>query len=151
MLEYVIRPFQSTTVLGKTVIPSTPQSPTLKATLTWGAKSTLPRPVPKTTTVTCCREESQETDRDTELVEIADPNNPGFSIWVRRSKVLRLDKKEKNDCASDWDQFSGVGLSIAAALDEFAAAMGPTDDTATARCQQQWSLNNNTAAATAPA
>jgi hypothetical protein len=150
MLEYVIRPFQSPNALGKTVIPSTPQSPTLKATLTWGAKMTLPQPVPKTTNVVCCREVSNELDRDADLVQIHDPNNPGMSIWVSRSKALRLQKEEKNECASDWDQFSGVGLTISAALADLSAAIG-TADVPQNKCQQVWNLNNNTAAAAAPA
>lgn len=148
-LEYIVRPWQTPNSHGAIVIPSTPQNTREKATLTWGAKATMPAQNTSGINVVCCSEESTEFKREGETVRIQGNGEDNW-IDVFRSNKLHLKKKEKNTCASDWDQFSGVGLEITDALAEFEDALnsGTTaGNNEPKTCGQVWSLNNNTTGA----
>jgi hypothetical protein len=121
-LEYIVRPFQGRDPQGRVIIPSTPVGTHQQATITWGGKATLP-PVQSQpgNGFSCCSEQQNETNRQTEVVQINDSANPDNYITVNRATQLSLDKTSKSTCASDWDQFSGIGMEISDALSAFAA------------------------------
>lgn len=147
-LEYIIRPFQSPLSQGGVIIASSQHGTIERATLTWGAKSAVP-PVKPTGVqfAGCCQETSDEDSRDTETHRIYDASEPENWIDVQRTTQLRLNKNTKDDCAGDWDQFSGVGLEITDALDQFSADIhsgtaAPVGDSGA--CKVAMNLNNNT-------
>jgi hypothetical protein len=148
MFEYLVRPYQSPRSQGSVVIPSTPSAPTEKAVLTWGASATVPIQAKGINFNTaCCKEESDEQSRETENVRIENPDDSSQYIMVARSKSLKLNKHENNNCGDSWDQFSGVGLEVTGALAEFASEIASgtmAGNDQPSQCQQTWSLKNNT-------
>jgi len=120
-LEYVVRPFQSPGALGGLVIPSTPQPTNERATLTWGAKSDVPPVKQSVGFAGCCQEDATERDQQYEPVTIYNQGSDGGSVSFQRAHKFNFDKTSKDQCAGDWDQFSGVGLEITDALEQFAA------------------------------
>jgi hypothetical protein len=150
-LEYIVRPYQARDPQGRVIIPSTPVGTHQQATITWGGKSNLP-PVQSQpgNGFSCCSEQQNETDRQTEIVQINDSANPDNYITVNRATQLSLDKTSKSTCASDWDQFSGIGMEISDALSSFAADInsGSTmfGDGTAQTCKSVINLSSNTAA-----
>jgi hypothetical protein len=148
MFEYLVRPYQSPRSQGSVIIPSTPSAPGEKAVLTWGTSATMPVAKGISFNTVCCKESSDEQSRETEPVRIENPDDSSQYIMVARSKSLKLNKKEQNNCSDDWDQFSGVGLEVTDALAGFASdiasgTMAGNDQPS--QCQQTWNLKNNTA------
>lgn len=147
-LEYVIRPYQSPASHGAIIIPATPAATRERATLTWGAKATMP-PVQITgggVNVKCCDEGLTEQTRETETVRITQPGRPENYIDVARANKVILKKEEKDKCAGDWSQMSHVAQQIDAAFASLASQMDfdvPSDK----NCQATWNLKNNTTAA----
>jgi hypothetical protein len=149
MFEYLVRPYQSPRSQGSVVIPSTPSAPTEKAVLTWGASATLPITAKGISFNTaCCKEQSDEQSRLTDIIRIENPDDSSQYIVVARAKQLLLNKEEKNNCGDNWDQFSGVGLEVSAELAIYAADIATGDTRGNqqpTQCQQEWNLKNNTA------
>src|ERR1041384_8860723 len=136
MLEYAVRPFGPPDALGTTRIPSTPRSTRQRATLTWGAQSTLPPPVFTSVDTACCSEGNQETSRTGETVRINGDDGERF-IDVFRANTLTLDNTAANNCG-----INGNSQTIAAEFDQgnaFTTTTGPTE-----KCKVVWKLNNNT-------
>jgi ribosomal protein L24 len=148
MFEYLVRPYQSPRSQGSVVIPSTPSAPSEKAVLKWGASATLPIQAKGINFNTaCCKEQSDEQSRETEIVRIENPTDPSNYMLVERSKKLLLNKEEKNQCGDNWDQLSAVGLEITAELAFYEAdittgGIGGNDQPG--QCKQTWNLKNNT-------
>jgi|SRR5215469_4586497 len=121
-LEYIVRPFQSPGSLGGLIIPSTPSPTNERATLTWGAKANVPAVTQGVGFSGCCQESADESDQQYEPVTIFNENTDnGGSISFRRANQFKFDKSTQDTCAGDWDQFSGIGMEITAALDQFSA------------------------------
>jgi len=148
-LEYIVRPFQSPGSLGGLIIPSTPQPTNERATLTWGAKAAVPAVTTGVGFAGCCQEQNDETGRTTEPITIHDSAEPENYIVVNRASQLQWDRNTKNECAGDWDQFSGVGMEVTAALNQFwsdvhSGTAAPTGDSGT--CKATLNLGANTTA-----
>jgi hypothetical protein len=98
-LEYAVRPYQSP---GRNnfLIPSAPSVTNQRATLTWGATSTPPKPEPGISVQLKdeqkCKETLNELTRDTERVTIpvTTTEDGTGSITVDRPKTLTLSKHE---------------------------------------------------------
>jgi len=147
-LEYVVRPYQSPNAHGAIIIPSTPSASRERATLTWGAKATMPTPTSGISfNVVCCQEQLDEQTRETEQVQVpitvSDVQDGYYT--VERPKTLSLKKKEKNNCGDDWDQLSTTAQEINADLAAFAAnfhsgttSVGGNGGT----CNTKWNLKN---------
>jgi hypothetical protein len=152
-LEYMVRPWQARDSQGRVIIPSTPVGTHERATIQWGATGSLPvaQNLGPANSVGCCGEKQDELSRKTEDVTITDSANPDNYIVVGRATQLSLSKNDHNGCASNWDQFSGIGMEITDALAQFAnnvfdsplLAGDQTDQT----CKSVIDLNNNTIAA----
>jgi len=145
-LEYIVRPFQAPGS-GALIIPSTPSPTNERATLTWGAKAAVPAVRQGVGFAGCCQEQNDETGRKTEQIIIHDSADPENYITVNRATQIQWNKDTKDQCAGDWDQFSGVGLEITAALNDFAANIqsgtaAPTGDSGT--CNATLNLSANT-------
>jgi len=148
-LEYIVRPFQSPGSLGGFIIPSTPQPTNERATLTWGAKAAVPAVRTGVGFAGCCKETNDESGRNTEQVTIHDSAEPENYITVNRATRLQWEKRTEDQCAGDWDQFSGIGLEISDALNQFSADIhsgtaAPTGDSGT--CSATLNLSANTVA-----
>jgi len=149
-LEYIIRPFQSPASQGAAIIPSTPQPSNERATLTWGAKAAVPAVTTGVGFAGCCKETNNEIGRDTDQVKIHSSENPDDYVIVDRAKRLQWEKRTADECAGNWDQFSGIGLEISQALNQFAAdihsgSAAPAGDSGT--CTATLNLGANTIAA----
>jgi hypothetical protein len=125
-LEYIVRPVQARDPQGRVIIPSTPIGTHQQATITWGGKATLP-PIQSQpgNGFSCCSEQTQE-EADQQYDDVSVTNEgtgdaAGQSISFRRARSFSYEKKEQSTCASDWDQFSGIGMEITDALSSFAA------------------------------
>lgn len=141
-LEYVVRPYQSPASHGGIIIPSTPTGSRQKATLTWGASTTLP--IPSTgVNVTCCSEGLKEKDRTSKKIRVFQNDDPSSTNYVdvERPETMNLSKTDKNDCISDWDQVSQLAADIRAELDQDAVDFGsPT--VPQGNCGVSWSFKN---------
>src|SRR6187401_2887730 len=111
--EYFVRPFQTPDAHGRIVIPSAPGGNVQRATLTWGAKTSLDAIADKGISVTgswpndepgCCTEQYQEKERKTTQVKITDSTEPENWILVNRATSLSLDKDHRNACGGGADQ-----------------------------------------------
>jgi hypothetical protein len=145
MLEYLVRPYQSPRG-GAILIPSTPAAPTEKATLTWGAKMTLPTVKGMGVNVACCKENSTEKQRNSAIIRVSNPEDDSQYVDVARPVTVGLNKKEHATCNDGWDQFSDVGMQITDALAEFAADInsGTTaGNDQPSQCTQSWNLNTD--------
>jgi hypothetical protein len=160
--EYFVRPFQSNDPHGRIIIPSAPGGLDQRATLTWGAKTTVnPSEQPgKGISVTthwpdadpegCCTEKLTEKSRNTELIKIVDTDEPRNWILVRRATQLSLDKEHKNGCNGEdpgvWynKQINASPASVLKNYETEAAQMGvrtPEPE----MCKTTLKLNANTA------
>jgi hypothetical protein len=143
-LEYAVRPYQSPDAHGAIIIPSTPTGSREKATLTWGAKATMPEVSGINLTTACCTNNLTEHDRQSDKIRIYQDDDPSSSNWVdvERAKTMNLDSKEKNNCGDNWDDISavaqGIDTELAAYADYFTAIQGqqPTN------CGQTWNFKN---------
>jgi hypothetical protein len=150
MFEYLVRPYQSPRSQGSVIIASTPSAPGEKAVLTWGASAQLPAAKGISFNTACCKEQSDEQSRETDIIRIENPDDSSQYMVVARAKKLLMNKEEKNQCGDNWDQFSGVGLEVTAELAIYAADIASGDtrgNSQPAQCQQTWNLKNNTAQA----
>jgi len=145
-LEYVIRPYQSPNPFGTTFIPSTPTQAE-RATLTWGASAqgTMPpavaKPTPMTYQFQCCNENLDEQSRETNRIRITGNDGESY-VDVDRPTVMRLKKKQLNNCAGPLEQMSDVYQGINQVLDEFANDIATGDTTAVHDdCDTQWKLS----------
>jgi len=141
-LEYIVRPFQSPASLGAVIIPSTPSPTNERATLTWGAKAAVPAVTTGVGFAGCCQESADESNIQYEPVSVTNLGPDGGSVSFRRANAFDFDKTTKNECAGDWDQFSGVGMEVTAALDQFwqdvhSGTAAPTGDSGTCRGTMQ--------------
>jgi hypothetical protein len=145
-LEYVVRPYQARGQFGQVVIPATPAASRERATLTWGAQSTMPaRQDGVGFQVVCCNEDLDEQSRESDTVRITDPTNSANYVDVARPRTVKLKKQGKNNCGDDWDQISGVAQAVDSSLAEFAgdihsgtAAIGGDP----AQCNVGWKFQN---------
>jgi hypothetical protein len=150
-LEYIVRPYQARDPQGRVIIPSTPIGTHQQATITWGGKATLP-PVQSQpgNGFSCCSEQTkEETDQKYDTVTVANEGtgaDAGQSITFRRAKSFSYEKREQSKCASDWDQFSGIGMEISDALSSFAADIASSEtlqgEQADQTCRGTMSLHN---------
>jgi hypothetical protein len=98
-LEYIVRPYQSP---GRNsfIIPSAPSVTNQRATLTWGATSTPPKPQPGISVSLKpdkkCKETLDEVTRETERVTIpvSTTEDGTGSVTIDRPTTLTLDKHE---------------------------------------------------------
>ena len=134
--EHAVRPFQTPDSFGRAIIPAVP-SARARATLTWGAKTTVSDVVPQRTgiNVECCKDNRQQYESDTVIHnsfinQVWGPGTPGPSqphgqwgaeIFHLRSANVRLRKKEEDTCSSDLDQISGVASGIKEAFADLKA------------------------------
>src|ERR1700751_4003608 len=149
-LEYIVRPYQARDPQGRIIIPSTPIGTHQQATITWGGKATLP-PVQSQpgNGFSCCSEQTkEETDQQYENVSVVAQGGDaaGQTINFRRAKSFSYEKQEQSTCASDWDQFSGIGMEITDALSSFAADITSSEtlqgEQADQTCRGTISLHN---------
>jgi hypothetical protein len=142
-LEYVVRPYQTPGPHGTILIPSTPKNTRERATLTWGAKTEMP--VPDTgVNVTCCSEGLKEKTRSAKRIRVYqndDENSPNW-VDVERPETMSLNKKEKNDCISDWEQISGVAQAISGTFDQDLIQMGDPSESDGGTCGVNWTFKN---------
>lgn len=147
-IEYIIRPFTSPASNGRLIISHREQGTLEHATLTWGAKSPVPPVKPQGVQFAgCCTESSNEhDDQGYDQVTVQAPSggpSAGQTITFRRANSFSFDRDTKDACAGDWDQFSGVGMEVTAALDQFSADIhsGTAGVTETA-CMGKATINN---------
>jgi len=145
-LEYVVRPYQTSSPFGITLIPSTPAQAE-RATLTWGAtaQGTTPTVKQKATAPAmtyqfeCCNEALTESSRSVHKIRIMGSDNESF-IDVERPYQMKLKKNTKTQCGDSLDQISLVSQGVNAVLNDFSdqitAATSPfgTDTD----CAAQW-------------
>src|SRR4029077_7131771 len=139
-LEYIVRPYQSPNSHGGIIIPSTPTGTRTRATLTWGASTTMPIP-DAGINVECCSEKLKETKRTSKKIRVFQNDNESSPNWVdvERPETLNLSKHDKNDCISDWDQVSELAADIRAELDQDAIDFGSPTVPETGGCGVTWS------------
>jgi hypothetical protein len=157
--EYFVRPFQSPDSHGRIIIPSVPGG-TQRATLTWGAKTSI---VPTSLQhqvrfqyvhdpndpVTCCTEQLDEQDRDTDTIKITSTSDPDAWITVKRATQLRVDKKAANTCNGQPPWEPQIDQSAQSVLDNMAteaAFMGVREPTVE-KCRTVLNLKANTTGA----
>lgn len=144
-LEYAVRPAVPTSPHGLTIIAKTTGASRERATLTWGAKASLPD-VGAATNIACCKENLDETERETETVRITNPQDANQYIDVARAKKLSLDKSNENKCnaisSAEQSDSSSTDFTVTGfESDTF------TDESFIKKCKTVWNLKNNTTAA----
>jgi hypothetical protein len=146
-IEYVVRPYQTRNPLGQTIIPATPSGSRERATITWGAKASMPlrnEAAGMAFEVVCCQENLNEQSRESETKRITQADNSNNYVDVQRPMSVKLQKKDKNKCGDDWDQFSGVGQEISSALTEFSNdVLSGTAATPQTSCSVGWKFQND--------
>jgi len=146
MLEYTVRPFQSPAPHGSGRIPSTPRDTREKATLTWGAKSTVSGDIKGRggINVVCCREEAGEIDREMEPRQVNSGIDPRHYFQVSRATKIKFSKTDSNDCIKGWEQMSGVAAAVEDWMAEFTDDLhaGRGDDKVA--CEHVYHLRGNT-------
>jgi len=146
--EYAVRPFQAPDSFGRAIIPSVP-SARARATLTWGAKTTVKDIVPERTgiNVECCSEHLTEVARKTNTVELRGGGNYSSENYlvVERATEVKLQKTHQDSCGDDLEQISGVASGIKEAFADLKADIeaGGAGVTDTA-CQQTLHFTENT-------
>ena len=141
-LEYVVRPYQTPNAQGQIIIPSTPRGAAQRATIKWGAQSTLPQPVFAGVTMKCCDQKSKELSRTGETVRIHGSDGESY-IDVFRANKLKLNHKTQTQGCDDpgWETshaVQGVLTDFSSAVDALSSIWNDCDD--------ELQLNNNTAA-----
>ena len=148
--EYIVRPYQTPNAHGNIVIASTPVGTRERATLTWGTQADQPEAQPGegATNVVCCVEQSDETSRKSTTERIEQSGKPENWVEVRRPYELKLQKKEKNKCDSNWSQMSYVAASIDALFEDLGDDIkSGREGKADRKCGQTWKFKNENAAA----
>jgi len=144
-LEYVVRPFGAPNAQGQTLIPSINKNATERATLIWGAESTLPPPKYGGVSLKCCQQKTNELSREGETVRI---NGSDGESWIDVFRANKLKVNHKNDQQSCLEAPWETSMGVEQAFDNFSAAVdaaapfgstNPQDD-----CDDEWTLNNNT-------
>jgi hypothetical protein len=151
-LEYVIRPYQSPSPFGTTLIASTPSSGTDRATLTWGAtaqgtppaatEATASNPQNMTYKFECCNEKLQETSRSTDTKRIMGNDGESY-VDVERPYQMTLKRNTKTVCDGPLDQISWVNQGINAVLNDFEADISEATDkfgSTDSNCGSQWNF-----------
>ena len=144
MLEYAVRPFGPPNAQGKTLLPATPANTRQRATLTWGASSTLPPPQYTNVKFACCTENNKELDRTGETVRITGNDGESF-VDVFRANKLHLNKKSHAACDGGLGQGDvapsmSFAPSLSFAASSFSSSAGNNDQ----NCDVTLVLNNNT-------
>lgn len=145
-LEYAFRPSTSPDSHGRIIIPSTPTATRQRATLTWGAKATMPPKVSAGPQIACCNEVNTEKTgtRQSEIVRIFQNDDPTSPNWVdvSRAQQVSLQKKETNNCFANSpdNAFSTTNAELAGLASEFNLAFGVT---ATTYCGVTWIVDNS--------
>jgi len=153
--EYFVRPFQNRDIFGRIILPSTPESSTERATLTWGSKTagtpgTLPTPTSMGVNIQCCNEIINEDTRTGNTIKISASNEPENYIMVHRATEVKLRKKEdKKDCNEWLNQNSSVASGISQAFSEMSSLIHASDAAflpsgSNPECRQTLKLNPNT-------
>lgn len=133
-LAYFVRSSRSPGSLGRTIIPSTPRNTQEKATLTWGAKATVPSVQAFPTSglnVNCCQENHRETFRESTIISMKPSSTPAptpanypipdWTAWIARPKRIVFQKRAKDTCLGEnWDQMSGVASAVKAVFADLA-------------------------------
>lgn len=117
--EYAVRPFQSSDIHGRIIIPATPEGVD-RATITWGAQTPGIIPTPRSlgVNVNCCNETFSQNGLSASGVSIdVEGKGAGTSFSVQRSDVVVGKKKEENTCdgplTQDLYSVSGVKQAFA--------------------------------------
>jgi len=120
--EQIIRPYQTPDSFGRTIIPSVPSARS-RATLTWGAKTTVSDVVPERTgiNVDCCKETASEVEKLGHTYKISSAETADLFIMQHRTTQIKLQKDSEDSCASDLDQISGVASGIKEAFADLKA------------------------------
>lgn len=144
--EAFVRPYQSPGALGRTIIATTPGATKERASLTWGATSDAKiTPARSGTNVECCSNKETEFRRETNVLRITQADEPQNYVDVARATKMTLNNKHKNECASDWDQVSGVAFGTSEALSEFTMDMAFADENTTdEQCKHEITYKANT-------
>lgn len=148
-LEYAVRPSVPSDPFGRTAIAKTPGATRERATLTWGAKATLPD-ISGAVQTACCKEELDELDRETETVRIFQNNDSSSDNWVdvERAKKLHLSKTEQKTCNPTDVAGQGGFAPTDFTISGFEPSdFSPTANTAVQQCKATWILKNNTSGA----
>jgi hypothetical protein len=127
-IEHFVRPFTSPNAHGAIIIPSTPSGSRQRATLTWGAKATMPTVDNGISfSVVCCDEQLTEQDgrENYPVKRLYHNNDPTSDQWIDwlPPKIVPLKKKEQKTCGDNWDQLNDVGLEINERLADYAARL----------------------------
>jgi hypothetical protein len=142
-IEYFVRPFQTANAQGAIIIPSRPIGTRQRATLTWGAKATMPPRTGISFDVLCCKEDLNENTRKSEQKRITNPQDSSMYVDVERPTSLTLKKKSKSTCGDDWDQISGVAQAVDSTLAAFAADVhSGTVASKDSNCNVSWTFKN---------
>jgi hypothetical protein len=143
--EYIVRPYTTPSPHGGIIIPSTPSGSRERATITWGAKSTMPDVQGVNFNTICCKDNLTEKDRKSNTKRIFQNGDESSPNWVdvERPYELNLDKKEHNHCQSPLEEISGVAQEVSATLAEFddlvhSGTTAPADK----NCSQNWKFKN---------
>jgi hypothetical protein len=147
-LEYAVRPAVPTSPHGNVIIAKPAGGARERATLTWGAKASLPD-VGAATQIACCKEDLTETDRTAETVRIFQGGDSTSDNWVdvSRATKVKLDKKNDNKCnaisSAEQSDSSDTDFTVSGfASDTFSS------DSFIKQCKNTWNLKNNTSPAT---
>jgi hypothetical protein len=136
-LEYAVRPFQTADSHGAIIIPSTPVGTRERATITWGAKATMPSASGMSFVVQCCKNDLTEKDRKNHNVRVSGSDGESY-MDVDRAYQLTLDTQNKNNCDDNASQSWGVAQAINKDMAEWAADFAGID--------AQSGINNSCAA-----
>ena len=147
-LEYAVRPSVPTNPHGLTIIAKTPGATRERATLTWGAKATLPD-LSAATNIACCKENLTETERESETVRIFQGGDSSSDNWVdvARAKKVSLDKNDDNKCNALSSATQSDSDNTDFTVSGFASDDGFSSDSFVKKCKSTWTLKNNTTAA----
>jgi hypothetical protein len=107
-LEYAVRPFQTADSHGAIIIPSTSAGTRERATITWGAKATMPNANAGINfQVQCCKSTATEKNRKNDRVRITGSDGESY-VDVDRAYQMELNTENKNNCDDPSSQWSGV-------------------------------------------
>ena len=131
--EYAVRPFASPDAHGRVHIPSAPGGNIQRATLTWGAKTSLDAIGKKGISVTgswpndsdaACTEESLQQTQELDPVTVTNEGPNGGTVAFQRARILTLDK-EKRSNPTPTPQTSAATAAVLKSYETLAPQMGP--------------------------
>lgn len=130
--EYAVRPFQSRDAHGRIILPAAPGGFDQRATLTWGAKTSLDSMGKKGISVTThwpndsgsyCAEESVQQTNQMATVSVANEGPNGGSVTFQRAGSIALNK-DTTTTVAPIVQVSSSSASVLKNYDTLAAQMG---------------------------